>query len=144
MTNRDKVFFKLLLLACITSGWMGYGIFMTGKRNRNEERLACKEFEQAITTQVTQPAMYRVWLYTSQSARLGVLVDIIRTVFYYDSRKAHELAIESIDNGKALCCVLPRDVAETKAEEIHELSAVHSNEVSCMLQKGCVYVVKKN
>lgn len=91
-----------------------------------------------------QPIMYRVWLHTGSSATLRDLVDIIQDGFSYDTNKSHDIAIELIDNGKVLCCVLPRDVAETKVEEINTIGSAHGDAVTCVLQKGCAYVVRKN
>jgi ATP-dependent Clp protease adapter protein ClpS len=120
-----------------------------------EKRERVTELSESIYAQIdsvldarstaVQPAMCQLWVHASPEATLESLLDILCAGFNYDNSRALEISIDALDKGKALCCVLPRDIAETKVEEVvnmlHKLPAKSS--ITCFLQKCRTYAARK-
>lgn len=90
-----------------------------------------------------QPSIHQVWLYVESKATLQMLLDVMHDCFLFNREKAQDFAISAIDNGRVLCCSLPKDIAETKAEEINILCAEFGDVISCVTQRSCADVVRK-
>jgi ATP-dependent Clp protease adaptor protein ClpS len=69
-----------------------------------------------------QPPLYKVVLLNDDYTPMEFVVEILRTFFGMNTEKATQIMLKVHTEGKAVCGVYSRDVAETKAQQVNDYS----------------------
>ena len=69
------------------------------------------------------PPMYKVILHNDDYTTMDFVVKILMDVFGKSLEKATEMMLNIHNRGREVCGVYPRQIAETKVETVHNLSA---------------------
>lgn len=62
------------------------------------------------------------------------VVSVLETVFHLDEKQATKLMLQAHYNGKALCGIYPRDIAETKAVQVVNVAQKSGHPLLCVTE----------
>lgn len=69
-----------------------------------------------------QPAKYHVVIMNDDFTPMEFVVEVLETFFYMSREKATQIMLAVHTQGKAVCGVFSKDVAETKSSQVNEFS----------------------
>lgn len=73
------------------------------------------------------PAMYRVLLLNDDFTPMDFVVDVLETFFAMTREQATRVMLTVHTQGKAVCGIYSRDVAETKASQVIDYARRHQH-----------------
>lgn len=83
---------------------------------------------------LAKPPLYKVVLLNDDYTPMEFVVDVLCTFFSMDVEKATRVMLKVHQEGKAVCGVFSRDVAETKAEQVNAFSRKHEQPLLCNVE----------
>ena len=81
-----------------------------------------------------RPAMYQVILLNDDYTPMDFVVEILLTFFSMNEEKATQIMLAVHTQGKAVCGVFTRDIAETKVALVNQYSADCEHPLMCEMQ----------
>ena len=72
--------------------------------------------------QLKKPSMYQVVLLNDDYTPMEFVVEILETFFYMNREKATQVMLTVHTQGKGVCGIFTRDIAETKAAQVNQYS----------------------
>lgn len=81
-----------------------------------------------------RPPMYKVVLLNDDYTPMEFVVDILQTFFSMDREKATRVMLMVHTEGKGVCGVFSKDVAETKAEQVNVYSRQNEHPLMCDIE----------
>ena len=76
----------------------------------------------AIKHDLAPPAQYKVIFLNDNVTTLEFVIEILETVFHYDTLKAKDVTLQIHDQGLATVAIMPYELAEQKALETTALA----------------------
>lgn len=83
------------------------------------------EFEQDVLLadpELKKPSLYRVIMYNDDYTPMDFVVDILQDYFNHSLEKATNIMLDIHYNGKGIAGIYPKDIAETKAQQVNTLA----------------------
>lgn len=106
--------------------------------SRNSE-----EFEDGagVATQTAKPAlkppsMYKVILLNDDYTPMDFVVDVLTLFFTMNEEKATQVMLAIHTQGRAVCGIYPRDIAETKAAQVNQYSRDNKYPLLCEVDQA--------
>lgn len=81
-----------------------------------------------------KPPLYQVLLLNDDFTPMEFVVEVLQTFFYMDKEKATQVMLTVHTEGKAVCGVYPRDIAETKMTQVNDFSRANQHPLLCQIQ----------
>ena len=81
-----------------------------------------------------KPPMYQVVLLNDDYTPMEFVVEILQTFFSMNRENATRVMLMVHTQGKGVCGVYSRDVAETKAEQVNEFSRQNEHPLLCEIE----------
>lgn len=72
--------------------------------------------------QLKRPSMYRVVLLNDDYTPMEFVVEVLETFFHMSREKATQVMLTVHKQGKGVCGLFTRDIAETKAAQVNQYS----------------------
>jgi len=94
-----------------------------------DERLL--EVERAIAP----PPMYRVLLLNDDFTPMDFVVRVLEHFFHKSREQATVIMLKVHNEGVGLCGVFPRDVAETKVNQVVDFAREHQHPLQCVMEE---------
>ena len=86
-------------------------------------------------TQRTQPPrMYQVVMLNDDFTPMEFVVEVLEVFFGMDREKATSVMLAVHTQGKAVCGIYSRDVAETKAAQVNQCARDHEHPLLCEIE----------
>ena len=85
------------------------------KTNTTVKSLEKKEIK------ITPPRMYAVILHNNNYTAFEIVTRVIVDVFQKGHQEAQQIMWQAHQTGKAVCCLYPKETAELKVEQAHNL-----------------------
>lgn len=82
-----------------------------------------------------QPSMYQVIMYNDDYTPMEFVVEILETFFSMDREKATQVMLTVHTQGKAVCGIYTRDIAETKVAQVHQFASESEHPLLCGIDK---------
>ncbi len=82
-----------------------------------------------------RPAMYQVVLLNDDYTPMDFVIEVLLTFFSMNEEKATQIMMAVHTQGKAVCGVFTRDIAETKVALVNQYSADCEHPLMCEMQK---------
>ncbi|GLP97850.1 ATP-dependent Clp protease adapter ClpS [Paraferrimonas sedimenticola] len=82
------------------------------------------------------PPMYKVILNNDDYTPMDFVVEILRLFFVMSEEQAVQLMLTVHNEGKAVCGVYSKDVAESKAMQINQYARENQHPLLCSVEKG--------
>ncbi len=107
---------------------------MAGDNHDDDE-----QFERGVSTQeakprLKRPPMYRVVLLNDDYTPMDFVVEILMLFFQMDQEKATQVMLSVHTQGKGVCGVYTRDVAETKAAMVNQYARDNKHPLLCEIE----------
>ncbi|MFL0799570.1 MAG: ATP-dependent Clp protease adapter ClpS [Agarilytica sp.] len=81
-----------------------------------------------------RPPMYQVVLLNDDYTPMEFVVDVLERFFGMDREKATRVMLAVHTQGKGVCGVFSRDVAETKAAQVNQYSRQNEHPLMCEIE----------
>lgn len=78
-----------------------------------------------------RPKQYRVFLLNDDYTPMEFVVEILESFFSMDRTKATQIMLTIHTQGKGLCGIYPKDIAETKALSVNKYSRESQHPLLC-------------
>ena len=91
----------------------------------------------AATTEkpkLKKPPLYKVILVNDDYTPMDFVVDVLRSFFGMNVEKATQIMLKVHTEGKGVCGVYSKDVAETKAAQVNEYSRECEQPLMCSVE----------
>ncbi len=85
---------------------------------------------------IKPPSMYKVILLNDDYTPMDFVVDVLEQFFSIPSEKATQIMLMIHTQGKAVCGVYTRDIAETKADMVNRFSREHNHPLLCKTEQA--------
>lgn len=83
---------------------------------------------------LARPPMYKVMLLNDDYTPMEFVVDVLVQFFRMPVEKATQIMLKVHTEGRAVCGVYSRDVAETKAQQVNDHSREHGQPLLCQAE----------
>lgn len=88
----------------------------------------------ALEGRLRRPGMYRVVLLNDDFTTMEFVVNVLVSVFHHPAAEAARIMLEVHHRGRGVAGVFTRDIAVTKAEQVHELARRHEFPLRCVVE----------
>lgn len=86
--------------------------------------------------QLKKPPMYRVVLLNDDYTPMDFVVEVLMIFFGKDQEKATQIMLAVHTQGKGVCGVYTRDVAETKAAQVNQYARHNKHPLMCEIEQA--------
>lgn len=86
------------------------------------------------TQKAKPPKRYKVVLLNDDFTPMDFVVDVLMRFFAMDEAKAMQVMLAVHQQGKGVCGVYSRDVAETKAYQVNQYSRQNQHPLMCQIE----------
>ena len=86
--------------------------------------------------EVKRPSLYRVVLMNDDYTPMDFVVEVLMTFFVMTEEKATQIMLAVHTEGKAVCGVYTRDIAETKAAQVNQYASEHDHPLLCEIERA--------
>ncbi len=100
------------------------------EKTNSEDSLVLDESRSKLNV----PPMYKVIIHNDDYTPMEFVVQILERFFSMNREKATQIMIHVHTQGKGLCGVFTRDVAETKVALVNEYSRTHQHPLLCAME----------
>lgn len=83
---------------------------------------------------IKRPYLYKVLLLNDDFTPMDFVVEVLINFFHIEQEKAEQIMWKVHKEGKAVCGIFTKDVAETKATQVNEYSRSHSFPLLCVIE----------
>lgn len=83
---------------------------------------------------LAQPPLYKVVLINDDYTPMDFVVDVLRSFFSMNVEKATQIMLKVHTEGKGVCGVFSKDVAESKATQVNEYSRECEQPLLCSVE----------
>lgn len=81
-----------------------------------------------------QPPLYKVILINDDYTPMDFVVDVLRSFFSMNVEKATQIMLKVHTEGKGVCGVFSKDIAETKAAQVNDYSRECEQPLLCSVE----------
>jgi len=81
------------------------------------------------------PSMYQVVMYNDDYTPMEFVVEILESFFSLNREKSTQIMLTVHTQGKAVCGVFTRDIAETKVTQVNQYSSDNEHPLLCGMDK---------
>jgi ATP-dependent Clp protease adaptor protein ClpS len=97
---------------------------------RFDENLAIEEAK----PKVKRPPMYKVILINDDYTPMEFVVHVLEKFFGMNREKATHIMLNVHTQGKGVCGIFTREIAETKVSQVNDYSRKHEHPLLCTLE----------
>jgi len=113
--------------------------FIRCAANRDDERREDKVHGGALAIErvkprLQRPRLYKVIMLNDDYTPMDFVVHILEMFFYMHREQATQIMIKVHTEGRAVCGVYTRDVAESKAEQVNAYSHQNEHPLLCNIE----------
>lgn len=81
--------------------------------------------------ELSPPPMYKVVLYNDDYTPMDFVVQVLEMFFNMNSERANQVMLMVHEQGKAVCGIYSRDIAETKVAQVNQFSTNSDHPLLC-------------
>jgi ATP-dependent Clp protease adaptor protein ClpS len=100
------------------------------RHGRTDDGLALQEAKPKLK----RPPMYKVILMNDDYTPMEFVVHILEAFFGMDREKATRVMLTVHTQGKGICGVFTREIAETKVAQVNDYSRKHEHPLLCTME----------
>ncbi len=89
-----------------------------------------------VRPRLKRPPMYKVVMLNDDYTPMEFVVDVLETFFGMNREKATQVMLAVHTEGRAVCGVYSRDVAETKSAQVVRCAREHQHPLVCEIEPG--------
>jgi ATP-dependent Clp protease adaptor protein ClpS len=88
----------------------------------------------SVRPKLAKPPLYKVVLFNDDYTPMDFVVDVLCSFFNMNVEKATQIMLKVHTEGKAVCGVFTKDVAETKAQQVNDYSRECEQPLLCNVE----------
>jgi ATP-dependent Clp protease adaptor protein ClpS len=92
------------------------------------------ESETGVTT-IKPPPLFKVLLLNDDFTPMDFVVQILQGFFSKSREQATQIMLKVHNEGAGICGVYPRDVAETKVQQVTGFAREHQHPLQCVMEE---------
>ena len=81
-----------------------------------------------------KPNQYRVLLVNDDYTTMEFVVMVLESIFHKTREEAVQIMLHVHQKGKGLCGIYPREIAESKVQQVLEVAKDHEHPLQCTLE----------
>lgn len=85
---------------------------------------------------VLPPPMYKVLLLNDDFTPMEFVIQVLQEFFYMDSEKAARVMLMVHHQGRGVCGVYTKDVAETKVQQVSQFAKQSLHPLQCVMEEN--------
>ena len=86
--------------------------------------------------EVEHPPQYKVVMMNDDYTPMEFVVEILEMFFKLDRESATRIMLQVHTQGKAVCGVYPRDIAETRAYQVNQYARENEHPLLCKVERA--------
>ncbi|RMG04758.1 MAG: ATP-dependent Clp protease adapter ClpS [Nitrospirae bacterium] len=94
-----------------------------------------RETSPEVERRTKEPSLYKVILLNDDYTTMDFVVHVLKTVFHKSEVEATRIMLHVHRNGEGVAGVYTRDIAETKAERVHQMARKESFPLRCRVER---------
>jgi ATP-dependent Clp protease adaptor protein ClpS len=87
-------------------------------------------------TRLKPPPLYKVMLLNDDFTPMDFVVTVLQRFFAKNREQATQIMLKVHNEGAGLCGIYPRDVAETKVNQVIGLAREHQHPLQCVMEEN--------
>ena len=87
-------------------------------------------------TRVKPPPLYKVLLLNDDYTPMDFVVHVLKKFFGIDQERATQIMLKVHTEGVGVCGVFPRDIAQTKVEQVVDFARQHQHPLQCTMEES--------
>jgi len=99
------------------------------------ERIEFEEAEAELLTALSEPKKYKVLLLNDDYTPMDFVVQVLQQFFYLSEEVATEIMLQVHRQGRGLCGVYTRDIAETKVVLVNDYARLNQYPLLCSMEQ---------
>lgn len=84
--------------------------------------------------ELAEPRLYEVLLHNDDYTTMDFVIDVLERFFRKNADEAHRLMMQVHVAGIAVCAIYPREIAESKVEQVIDYAREHDYPLLCSMQ----------
>lgn len=84
--------------------------------------------------QLRRPPMYKVIMLNDDFTPMEFVVEVLEWFFGMNTEKATQIMLQVHTEGRAICGVFTKDIAETKATQVNEYARENQHPLLCQIE----------
>jgi ATP-dependent Clp protease adaptor protein ClpS len=106
---------------------------MANKTAVDQDDLEVEEAEPLI--ELSEPRKYKVFLLNDDYTPMDFVVTVLQEFFYLNAEVATQIMLQVHRQGRGLCGVFTRDVAETKVVLVNDYARINQHPLLCSMEQ---------
>jgi len=90
---------------------------------------------EARKSRVKPPPLFKVLLLNDDYTPMDFVVAVLQSIFTMTREQATQVMLKVHQDGMGVCGVYPRDMAETKVEQVLALARKHQHPLKCVMEE---------
>ena len=82
------------------------------------------------------PSLYKVMLLNDDYTPMDFVIQVLQQFFGLSREKATQIMLKVHREGKGICGVFPRDVAQTKVEQVSAYARQYQHPLQCVMEEN--------
>jgi len=82
------------------------------------------------------PRQYRVKLLNDDYTTMEFVIEVLQVFFAMGTEQAMQVMLKVRNEGSAVCGVYPRDIAETKVQQVVGYATQHGHPLRCLMEEN--------
>ncbi|WP_018150435.1 ATP-dependent Clp protease adapter ClpS [Leeia oryzae] len=87
-------------------------------------------------TKVTPPPFWKVVLLNDDFTPMDFVVHVLQQFFHLDVDQATRIMLMVHQQGRGICGVYSKDVAETKVQQVRQFAKEHQHPLQCVMEEN--------
>lgn len=92
--------------------------------------------EQTGDTRLKPPPLYKVLLLNDDFTPMEFVVIVLQRFFSKSREQATQIMLKVHNEGAGVCGIYPRDVAETKVQQVTSFAREHQHPLQCVMEEN--------
>ncbi len=87
-------------------------------------------------TQLKPPPLYKVLILNDDFTPMDFVVGVLQQFFAKNREQATQIMLKVHNEGAGVCGIYPRDVAETKVQQVTNHAREHQHPLQCVMEEN--------
>jgi len=82
------------------------------------------------------PKLYKVILINDDFTTMEFVIEVLKTFFSMGQERATQVMLQIHNEGSAVCGLYPKDIAETKVNQVSAFATQHGHPLRCHMEEN--------
>lgn len=87
-------------------------------------------------SRIKEPKLYKVYLLNDDYTTMDFVVAVLESIFKKSPAEAVQIMLHVHQRGQGLCGVFPREIAETKVQQVHQHAKAEGHPLKSVMEEA--------